>query len=44
MMVRTGGRNRTSEVYRALLAAAGFELQRITFTTQGLGLLTAVLE
>lgn len=41
MMVRTGGRNRTQEEYRALLTESGFELQKVGFTSRGLGLLTA---
>jgi hypothetical protein len=29
MMVRTGGRNRTEQEYRALLTASGFEMERV---------------
>lgn len=42
MMVRTGGRNRTEEEYRALLSKAGFDLVKVASTAWALGLLTAV--
>jgi hypothetical protein len=41
MMVRNGGRNRTEQEYRDLLAKGGFELKK-TIPTQGPSILEAV--
>ena len=41
MLVMTGGRERTEDEYRALLAAAGFELTRVIVTPLELGVLEA---
>ncbi len=42
MMALTGGRERTVEEYRALLASAGFELQRVVPTPSPFSMLEAV--
>lgn len=42
MLVNTGGRERTADEYRALLAAAGFRLDRIVATDAGQSVLESV--
>ena len=42
MLVRTGGRNRTEEEYRALLASGGFEMTRVIPTASDLSIMEAV--
>ena len=41
MLVMTGGRERTEAEYRSLIAAAGFELTRVTVTPLELAVLEA---
>lgn len=42
MLVLTGGRERTKEQYRDLLASAGFKLERVTNTSLGVSLMEAI--
>jgi hypothetical protein len=42
MLVRTGGRNRTEEEYRSLLASGGFETTRVISTGTALSIMEAV--